>query len=176
MAGIGEYETLYIVTPELADADLNKAVESLNEIVTKNGGEIVKSDVWGRRRLAYTVKKKDDGTFVLLRFKGAASIPGDLDVYIRRTPDVLRHLTTEVSKQQVKEEARLRALQNKREEEARVAAEEAAKRAADAETAAAQVAADAAAAEAAAPPVEEPAVVAEVAEEPVEAVAEEAAS
>jgi small subunit ribosomal protein S6 len=132
MAVLREYETLYIVAPDQTDDEQKGAIEGLNDIVTKGGGEIIKSEIWGKRRLAYPIKKRTDGIYVLLRTKGTSNLSRDIDVYIRRTPGILRHLTTVVTKQQLNEESRQRDLTAKRAEEARIAAEAAAKREADA--------------------------------------------
>ncbi len=142
MAVLREYETLYIVAPDQSEDDQKGVIEGLNEIVTKGGGEIIKSEVWGKRRLAYPIKKRTDGVYVLLRTKGGSNLNREIDTYIRRTPGILRHLTTVVTKQQLNEEARQRDLTAKRAEEARMAAEAAAKR--EAEAAEARAAAEAA--------------------------------
>ncbi len=142
MAVLREYETLYIVAPDLSEDEQKGVIDGLNDIVTKAGGEIIKSEVWGKRRLAYPIKKRTDGVYVLLRTKGGSNLNRDVDTFIRRTPGILRHLTTVVTKQQLNEEARQRDLTAKRAEEARLAAEAAAKR--EAEAAEARAAAEAA--------------------------------
>jgi small subunit ribosomal protein S6 len=129
---VREYETLYIIVPELGDDEQRKVIDSLNETIIKSGGEIIKSEVWGKRKLAYPIKKRTDGIYVLLRSRGGATLSKDVDIFIKRTPEILRHLTTVVTKQQLKEEARLRDVAAKRAEEARIAAEAAAKREAEA--------------------------------------------
>lgn len=154
MSQVREYETLYIITPGLAEDELKGLVEAVAALVKKSSGEIVKNDIWGKRKLSYPIKGKQEGIYVLLRYKSSAEAPANIDTYVKRTPDLLRHLTTVVTKQQVKEEARLRSLEAKRVEEARIAAEEAAKREAEREAKAAaeleaeKVAAEAKAAEA----------------------------
>ncbi|KXK31050.1 30S ribosomal protein S6 [bacterium] len=144
MAVVREFETLYIVVPECNEEEQKKVINNLNEAALKAGAEIIKSDVWGKRKLAYLIKKRSEGVYVLLRTKGPAGIPKELDVHIKRTPEILRHLTTTVTKQQLSEEARLRDIANRRAEDARLAAEAAAKR--EAEAAAEALAADAQAA------------------------------
>lgn len=157
MAVVREFETLYIVVPECNEEEQKAVISNLNDFALKSGAEIIKSDVWGKRKLAYPIKKRTDGVYVLLRTKGAPSIPKDIDVYIKRTPEILRHLTTTVTKQQLNEEARLREMANRRAEEARLAAEAAAKREADAaaEAQAAEALAAAAAAESVSQPQEQ---------------------
>jgi small subunit ribosomal protein S6 len=146
MASSREFETLYIVAPELSEDDQKKATDSLGEAIVKAGGEIIKTEVWGRRKLAYTISRRTEGVYVLVRAKGGSNVPKDIDTYIKRTPAILRHLNTVVSKQQLAEEARQRELSAKRAEDARKAADEAAKR--EAEAAEARAAAEAQAAEA----------------------------
>jgi small subunit ribosomal protein S6 len=152
MAIVREYETLYIIAPEIEEADQQGVMEALAAVVTKNGGEIVKNDVWGKRKLAYTIKKRTEGIYVLLRYKSESSVPGELEVFVHRTPNILRHLTTVVSHQQLKEEARLKAAENKRVEDAARREAEEAKRAEEAAAAEAKAAAEA---EAAPAPAEE---------------------
>jgi small subunit ribosomal protein S6 len=149
MSQVREYETLYIVTPGLAEDEHKELIDAVAGIVKKSKGEIVKNDVWGKRKLSYTIKGRHEGIYVLLRYKAVAEVPAEIDTYVKRTPDLLRHLTTVVTKQQVNEEARLRSLEAKRAEDAKKAAEEAAKREAEREAKAAQEAEKAAAAAAA---------------------------
>lgn len=118
MPVVREYETLYIVVPNLEDSDLKKITDGMVEVANKAGAEIIKNDVWGKRKLAYPIKKNLEGVYVLLRCKGGPNLPRELDTHVKRTPEILRHLTTLVTKQQLKEEARQRALEAKREEEA----------------------------------------------------------
>lgn len=141
-----EYETLYIIAPELTEEGQNALRAKVTDVIKNTGGEIIKDEVWGKRKLAYSIKKKTEGVYVLVRSKGGSNIPTVVDTFVKRTPDVLRHLTTLVTEQQVHEEARQVAAAEKKAELARVAAEEAEKRAADREAAAAAAEAEAAAA------------------------------
>lgn len=135
-----EYETLYIIAPELTEEGQNALRAKVTDVIKNTGGEIIKDEVWGKRKLAYSIKKKTEGVYVLVRSKGGSNIPTVVDTFVKRTPDVLRHLTTLVTEQQVHEEARQVAAAEKKAELARVAAEEAEKRAAEREAAAAAAA------------------------------------
>lgn len=126
-----EYETLYILAPELNEEEQAEAMAAVVAVIEKAGGKIIKNDLWGRRKLAYPIKKKEEGCYVLLRFESPPEVPLELRTYVRRTPIILRHLTTVVTKHQFKEEARLREAAEKKAEEARKAAAEAEKRAAE---------------------------------------------
>ena len=67
-----DYELMYIVRPEVDDDALRGAVKSVRSILETNGGEVVKTTLWGKRRLAYEVKRLRDGHYVLvvLRLEG----------------------------------------------------------------------------------------------------------
>ena len=61
MAEKRAYEVMYIAAPETADEDVTKLNESLQQIIENGGGSIVKTDVMGRRKLAYPINKKTEG-------------------------------------------------------------------------------------------------------------------
>jgi small subunit ribosomal protein S6 len=132
MSSTKEYEVLYILAPDLDEDRQKKMMDAVVGVIEKTGAEILKNDVWGRRRLAYPIKKHTDGVYVLVRCKATPSMPKALDVFIKRTPEILRHLTTLVTKQQLKEEARQRGLETKRMEEVAKREAEAVKRAEEA--------------------------------------------
>jgi len=64
------YETLYLINPNLADEDYSDVVTKFNDLVEKNKGVIVKVDEWGKKTLAYEIKKFDKGYYVLLSYCG----------------------------------------------------------------------------------------------------------
>ena len=72
------YELMFIVRPDMVEEELNKLISTLGSSVTSAGGTI-KSEVWGKRRLAYTVNRFNDGIFVLLIIEGAGSIVHELE-------------------------------------------------------------------------------------------------
>ncbi len=128
-----EYETLYIIAPELNEEEQIALRGKVVDTIKNAGGEIVKDEVWGKRKLAFPIKKKTEGVYVLVRSRAEGNLPGAIGTFVKRTPDVVRHLTTVVTDQQVHEEARQVEAAAKRAELARVAAEEAEKRAAERE-------------------------------------------
>src|SRR5205085_10954535 len=85
-------ELMYIVRPELDDDGLRDAVTSVRAILETNGAEVVKTTLWGKRRLAYEVKRLRDGHYVLvvLRLDGAKVAPIHRALGIHDT--VFRHL------------------------------------------------------------------------------------
>ncbi len=80
---------MFIVRPDVEEAELDKLIEGFKKNVTDGGGEILskpEEEKWGRRRLAYTVRKFNDGFYVLL----IVGVPGSLIAEIERRPARLR--------------------------------------------------------------------------------------
>ena len=63
---MNQYETIFIVTPVLSDADFKQAVDTYTEFLKSNGAEIVNQENWGLKQLAYPIEKKTTGFYVLL--------------------------------------------------------------------------------------------------------------
>jgi len=86
------YELMFIVRPDMVDEDLNKLISTLESSVTSAGGTI-KSEIWGKRRLAYTVRRFNDGIFVLLIVEGSGAIMHELERRLRVTEPVIKFIT-----------------------------------------------------------------------------------
>ena len=87
-----DYELMYIVRPELDEEALRTAAKSVRGLIETQGGEVVKTTLWGKRRLAYEVKRLRDGYYVLvvLRLDGGKVAPVERALRIHDT--VFRHL------------------------------------------------------------------------------------
>ena len=86
-----KYEVLYIVRPDVEQETLQSVVEKFNAIIS-NGGEIIKSEIMGKRRLAYEIKKFRDGIYVVVNFNAPSEVVAELDRVLRITDEVIRHL------------------------------------------------------------------------------------
>ena len=86
------YELMFIVRPDMVDEDLNKLISTLESSVTASHGT-VKSEIWGKRRLAYTVRKFNEGIFVLLILEGTGAMVHELERRLRVTEPVIKFLT-----------------------------------------------------------------------------------
>lgn len=89
-----EYEILYIVRPELDDEQLAEAQKSVDTILSDLGGQVKKTDVWGRRKLAYEVKHLREGHYVLTDFDIEPERVPELEATLRIHETVFRHLVT----------------------------------------------------------------------------------
>ena len=128
------YETLFITPPDLTDEQEKATVESLAQVITDGGGTFTANERMGRRRLAYPIRKFDEGVYVRFLYDAAIAVPRELERRIRLSENVLRSLTVKLEKEwaaAAKDDA-VRAAQ-RREEAARAAAEAEAQAAADAE-------------------------------------------
>ena len=86
------YELVCIVHPDLDETAFSGVVEKVKGWVTEAGGTISKTDVWGRRRLAYSLRKQREGQYVLFEFEVDPTFSGTLDRNIRYLEPVLRHM------------------------------------------------------------------------------------
>jgi len=94
------YELVYVASPDATDeqvADLHTQVEA---IVKRIGGQIEKTDNWGRRKLAYEIGRHKEGTYVLEVIKGNGDLMKEIDRRLRVTDLVIRHLTVRVDEEQ----------------------------------------------------------------------------
>ena len=92
-----KYELVCIVQPELDEAAFKGAVERVQGWVTESGGSVDKVDVWGRRRLAYPIRKQREGQYVLLNLTLEPKTTGDLERNIRFLEPVMRHMLVSVA-------------------------------------------------------------------------------
>src|ERR1700688_5186142 len=87
-----DYEVLYIVRADLDDEKVQDAVKRVNTLIEKAGGTVERTNVWGKRKLAYEVKHQKEGSYVLQDFQiGPDGLP-QLEAAFKITEEVLRHL------------------------------------------------------------------------------------
>ena len=73
-----QYELIYVLSPEMDEEGVKEFHTQISEIVENLGGEIETTDNWGRRRLAYEIKKHREGTYVLELINGPCAMVGEL--------------------------------------------------------------------------------------------------
>jgi small subunit ribosomal protein S6 len=87
------YEIMFIVTPQTTDDDLHKLVAQLETIIKDKGGNIAKVDYWGRRKLAYPIRKFDEGIYTVIYLEGSGHEISEVERRLRVTDSVMRHIT-----------------------------------------------------------------------------------
>ncbi|MGM9804805.1 MAG: 30S ribosomal protein S6 [Muribaculaceae bacterium] len=95
---MNHYETVFILTPVLSDAQMKEAVEKFKAVLTKNGAEIVNEENWGLRKLAYPIQHKSTGFYTLIEFDGEPTIVKKIETAFRRDEKVLRFLVFRLDK------------------------------------------------------------------------------
>ena len=91
-----DYEVICIIQPDLEETAFNEVVEKVRGWISEAGGEIAKVDVWGRRKLAYSIRKQREGQYVLLRTKMAPTFISQLERNLRFLEPVMRFAITQV--------------------------------------------------------------------------------
>lgn len=86
------YEGVFILDPDLSQDSTKAAVGTLQDLVTKNGGRVDGLQEWGRRKLAYKIKKKQDGHYVLINFQIDSKATKKMQEMLRLNDQVLRYL------------------------------------------------------------------------------------
>jgi small subunit ribosomal protein S6 len=97
------YETLFIVNPDLEESDINKTVDLIQETITAGGGTLIKVDRWGKRQLAYQLRKKREGYYVLIYFEALPTVITELQRRFKLTDTILRHVVLQLTKAQVED-------------------------------------------------------------------------
>lgn len=94
------YESIFILKPTLNDEDVQKAIGKLEGVI-KQGGELIATENWGKKRLAYEVMKEKKGIYVLLRFRGKGDLITELEKNYRFDDNVIKFLTVKLDKKGV---------------------------------------------------------------------------
>jgi small subunit ribosomal protein S6 len=88
-----EYELVYIMSPQVDPEDAERIANRLQEVVAKLGAKITKVDQWGRRKLAYPIKKATRGVFVCVRMVGGSELVAEIERNLRNADAVVRFQT-----------------------------------------------------------------------------------
>ena len=87
-----EYELTIIVLPDLDEEAFTEVMERVKSWITESGGEITKTDLWGKRTLAYPIRKLTEGQYVLLHIKMAPQFGAELERNMRFLEPIMRHM------------------------------------------------------------------------------------
>jgi small subunit ribosomal protein S6 len=94
------YESIFIVRPSLSDEDTSKLIDKLKGVVEKSG-TVLKLENWGKKKLAYEVKRERKGTFVYLNFQSKGDLISELERSYRLEDSVIKFLTVRMEQQSV---------------------------------------------------------------------------
>ena len=92
-----EYETIYILRPDVPREGAEKVSSRLKEVVSREGGRLTLVETWGRRQLAYKVSRYRRGVYVYLKYVGLGALVTELERNLRMLDDVLKYQTVKIS-------------------------------------------------------------------------------
>ena len=95
-----KYETIFILDPDLEDEKTLSVIEKVKGIITQTKGEILKVEDWGKRKLAYEVKKKPKGHYILIHFLGSPALLSELERNFRVMDAVIKYQSVRLGERQ----------------------------------------------------------------------------
>jgi len=94
------YELMFIVRPDMTEEDQDKLISTLESAVTSSSGQVKNVERMGKRRLAYKVRKFQDGIYILLTVEGSGGLIHELERRLRVTEPVIKFLTVRIDEEQ----------------------------------------------------------------------------
>jgi small subunit ribosomal protein S6 len=107
------YEVMFIVRPDAAEEDVDKLIAGFTTTVTNGGGTVKATDKMGRRKLAYTVRKFNDGNYILLTVEANGAVVAELERRLRVSEPVIKFITVRIDEEE-KRLAKVRAIRASR--------------------------------------------------------------
>ena len=99
MSDVRQYELVYILSPDATEQEVTDLHTQVESIVARYQGEMLKTENWGRRRMAFRIGKHREGTYVLEVFKGTGELTKELDRRLKVIDHVIRHLIVRVDEE-----------------------------------------------------------------------------
>lgn len=87
-----EYETVFIIDPACDESTVDKEIANVEEVISERHGKIIEVQRWGKRRLAYEIKRKKEGIYAFVRFKAGPSALQELSRRFKLNELILRHM------------------------------------------------------------------------------------
>ncbi len=114
-----QYETVFIITPVLSDAQMKETVQKFKDLLTERGAEMVHEENWGLKKLAYPIQKKSTGFYHLIEYQAEGALIDEMETEIKRDERVMRFLTVKLDKHAIayNEKKRRKAKEQKEEKQ-----------------------------------------------------------
>ncbi len=87
------YETAFLIAPNLSEEDTEKLIQQMADVIPAKKGKMIHVDKWGKRKLAYQIKKFEAAYYVFFLYKGEADISSELERLFKQNESVIRYLT-----------------------------------------------------------------------------------
>ena len=92
------YETVFILNPALSEEQVQKAVDKYEKYLKSNGSKIIAKEIWGLKKLAYTIQNKNSGFYNLIEYTAPADVVSSLEIEFSRDETIMRYLTVTLDK------------------------------------------------------------------------------
>ncbi len=93
---VREYETIYIMRPEVAKDASEKVAQRVEEVIGREGGKLTQVETWGRRQLAYPIGKIRRGVYVYTKYLGGGAVVNEIERNLRMLDDVIKYMTVQI--------------------------------------------------------------------------------
>jgi small subunit ribosomal protein S6 len=93
------YESIFIINPNLSDEETAGVIKKMQDVVANQGGEMLKFEDWGKKKLAYEIKKHKRGHYAFFQFKSAPAAVSELERTYKMTDSVIKFLTVKLEKE-----------------------------------------------------------------------------
>lgn len=90
---MSQYETAFLISPSLEEEETKKIIAQMAGVVSRKKGKMIKEDRWGKRKLAYPIKKFEEAFYVFFHYEGDSDIPSELERRFKQSEAILRYLT-----------------------------------------------------------------------------------
>ena len=98
------YETLYIVHSALEAGRLKDIVLTVEKSLKENGGEVVATEIWGKKKLGYYIEKQKYGTYILIQFKSDGTKNNNFNIQMEHNPGILAYMTVKIEEDGIREQ------------------------------------------------------------------------
>jgi len=87
------YETAFLIAPNLPEEEVEELLKKMEDVVSKKKGKMLNVDNWGKRKMAYSINKFEEATYIFFLYEGNPDIPAELERRFKQTEAIIRFLT-----------------------------------------------------------------------------------
>ena len=88
-----QYETVFLISPKLTEEETGGIISQMADVITKKKGKMLNKEEWGKKKLAYPIKKFEEAFYVLFHYEGESEIPAELERRFKQADTIIRYLT-----------------------------------------------------------------------------------
>lgn len=88
-----QYETAFLIAPNLPEEEIQTLIQDMAKVVSKDKGKLINQDFWGKRKLAYPIRKFSEAYYAFFLYESSPSTPAELERQLKQKDAVLRYMT-----------------------------------------------------------------------------------